>query len=166
MSKITPFSLPKAAVVTPKQSGSRPLGVISPSSRTAPASVSTPTPKDPAQRLRELEARLTILETAMIEHATVLRDRIGERLDRLEQKFRYEADGLRRALATESSDRKSNIIELARSVTAAVDRVESNQQTSSVENTMQDLVSALADTRTHLDGLTRAVGHSNDGLAS
>jgi hypothetical protein len=166
MSKITPFSLPTAPEATPKVVGPR-VVVNLPPRRPGEKPVEQDADRDPAIRLRELEARMAILETAIVDHAMVLRDRIAQRLDRLEQKFRHEADGLRRALQTETSDRKTNIIRLAQSVSAAVDRVESGQQQGHpVHTTMQDLVSALADTRTHLDGLSRAVSPSGDGLAS
>ena len=166
MSKITPFSLPTASEATSKGAGSRAV-VNLPPRRVGEKPTAQNADRDPALRLKELEARMAILETAIVEHAMVLRDRIGQRLDRLEQKFRFEADGLRRALQTETSDRKTNIIELAQSVSAAVDRVEAGQhQGHPVHTTMQDLVAALADTRTHLDGLSRAVTPSGDGLAS
>ena len=167
MSKITPFSLPSPTEATPKSSGARPAINIVPRRSGEPVAVKQGD-KDPVVRLRELEARMAILETAIVEHAMVLRDRIGQRLDRLEQKFRYEADGLRRALQTETTDRKTNIIQLAQSVSAAVDRVESGHQPQGhpVHTTMQDLVAALADTRAHLDGLSRAVSRTDDGLVS
>lgn len=109
---------------------------------------------------------MSVLESAILEHAMVLRDRIGQRLDRLEQKFRYEADGLRKALKDESSDRHANIIQLTQSFTNAVDRVESKQPPVAVQDTLQDLIAALAATRTHLDVLAQAVADKRQGLAS
>ena len=108
-------------------------------------------------RLHEVEARLSILETAILEHATILRDRIGQRLDRLEDRLRYEATGLRRAMADEKDNRDEKIIQLTESFTAAVDRVELKQESGSVKATMEDLIAALAATRTHLDTLAHAV---------
>ena len=160
MSKITPFTLnaPTAPASSVAQGPVR-------TAASGPVGKSGDQP-DASARLRAIEARVAILETALVEHALVLRDRIGTRLDRLEQKFRYEADGLRRALENESTDRKTNIIQLAKSVTAAVDRVEANQPPTTVQHSIDDLVSALAATRSHLDVLTRAVTGSTDGLAS
>ncbi len=128
-------------------------------------------PAEPSveQRVGEMEARLAVLESAILEHAMVLRDRIGQRLDRLEQKFRYEADGIRRALQDESKDRNAKIIQLTESFTNAVDRVESRQGVpgGDVGATLQDLIVALAATRMHLDVLAQAVADKqDDGLAS
>lgn len=109
---------------------------------------------------------MAVLEHALMEHAVVLRERIGIRLDRLEEKFRYEAAGLRRALREESKDRHSNIVRLAESVTSAVDRVESRQRESGVNAAMQDIISALVATRLHLDALSQAVEGTRRDLAS
>ena len=125
------------------------------------------TPQDPHRRLQELEARMAVLETAILEHAMILRDRIGKRLDRLEQKFSYEANGLRQALRDESSDRTAKIIQLTESFTNAVDRVESQQPAANeVQSTLEDLIAALAATRTHLDVLAQAVSDRRGDLAS
>ena len=162
MSKISPISRPQSA----------PAGVSA--SRAAVANrnasatgESSDSGQDPHQRLRELEARMAVLETAILEHAVILRDRIGKRLDRLEQKFHYEADGLRQALKDESSDRHAKIIQLTQSFTNAVDRVESQQPAANqVQATLEDLIAALAATRTHLDVLAQAVADRKEGLAS
>ena len=100
---------------------------------------------------------MRVLEEAIFEHAMVLRDRIGHRLERLEDRLNYESKGLRRALKDESADRDEKIIQLTESLTAAVDRVESNQQTGTFKDTVDELVCALAATRSHLDGLAQAV---------
>jgi hypothetical protein len=156
MSKISPISRPE------------PLSSLSESRVLAANSAAEQGSSEQSahQRLRELEARMAVLETAIMEHALVLRDRIGKRLDRLEQKFHYEADGLRRALKDESSDRHEKIIQLTESFTSAVDRVESKQPASDVHSTLQDLIAALAATRTHLDVLAQAVADKRQGLAS
>ena len=125
-----------------------------------------PSKNDPQHRLRELEARMAVLETAILEHAVILRDRIGKRLDRLEQKFHYEADGLRRALKDESSDRHAKIIQLTESFTNAVDRVEAKQPNGEMQTTIEDLIAALAATRTHLDVLAQAVSDRREEMAS
>lgn len=117
-------------------------------------------------RLREVESRLDILETAILEHAAILRDRIGCRLDRLEDKLRYEASGLRKAMANEKGDRDEKIVQLTESFTAAVDRVELKQQAGSVKATMEDLIAALAATRSHLDTLAHAVSKSRSDLSN
>lgn len=166
MSKITPFSLSTppgslAGDVDASRSADRPV-----SGRFKRTAAPGDRETDPAAKLKELESRLSVLETALVEHASILRDRIGQRLDRLEQRFQYEAAGFRRALQAESSDRKTHLIQLTRSVTAAVDRVESNQLAASVQHSLQDLVEALAVTRGHLDALTQAVNPPVDGLAS
>ncbi|MCB1237802.1 MAG: hypothetical protein KDM91_22240 [Verrucomicrobiae bacterium] len=113
--------------------------------------------KDLASHVREIDARVTVLETAILEHATILRDRIGQRLDRLEQKLRFESNGLRKAMESQSADRDHKIVELTQSLTSAMDRVESNHQAVSVKATMEDLIAALATTRNHLDTLAQAV---------
>lgn len=168
MSKISPISRPHSSVIAKF-----------PTSRAAEANADTPAQTETSavdevmleltteQRLREMEARMSVLETAILEHAVILRDRIGQRLDRLEQKFRYEADGLRRALQDESKDRHAKIIQLTESFTHAVDRVELGQPgVRDVQTTLQDLIAALAATRTHLDVLAQAVSDRRDGLAS
>ena len=152
MSKISPIT-PSLKAEAAKLNGSRVANANLPCE-----GYGEPAEPSQAQRIGELEARLTMLENAMFEHAVMLRDRIGQRLDRLEQKFRYEADGLRRALKDESRDRNSKIIQLSESVTNAVDRVESRQiDTSEMGDTLRHLMSALADTRNHLDHLAEVV---------
>ncbi|MCB1229569.1 MAG: hypothetical protein KDN19_04855 [Verrucomicrobiae bacterium] len=161
MSKISPFSAPNKAG-----------NVAFPSSRVPRNNASDDGEQETIkltveQRFTEMEARMSVLETAILEHAVILRDRLGQRLDRLEEKFRYEADGIRRALQDESKDRHAKIIQLTESFTHAVDRVESRQGSpSDVSATLQDLIAALAATRTHLDGLAQAVADKRDGLAS
>ena len=122
--------------------------------------------KSGGTQLREFEGRLDVLETAILEHATILRDRIGSRLDRLEDKLRYEASGLRKAMASEKGDRNEKIVQLTDSFTAAVDRVEMKTQASTVKATMEDLIAALAATRSHLDTLAHAVSKSRSDLPS
>lgn len=117
-------------------------------------------------RYRELESRLDVLESAILEHATLLRDRIGNRLDRLEDKLRYEATGLRRALENENADRDEKIIQLTESFTAAVDRVELKTEAGTVKATMEDLIAALASTRSHLDTLALAVSKTRSELSA
>ena len=103
----------------------------------------SPDPDPEKYRLNEIEARINVLETAILEHATILRDRIGQRLDRLEEKLRFESNGLREAMQNQGADRDDKIIRLSESLTAAVDRVELNQQAGSVQATMEDLIAAL-----------------------
>lgn len=167
MPKLVPISHSPAQISHAKLAGDREIIDIS---KAIPPIVPKEREKDPNTRLSELEARLSLLESALIDHATILRDRIAVRLDRLEQRFQYEAEGLRRALQTEVSDRRSNIIQLTQSVTAAVDRVESKHhpETKDVRSTLEELTAVIADTRLHLAGLTHAVRgrEATDGLAS
>jgi hypothetical protein len=167
MPKLVPISLSPAPFSQAKPAGNREIVDIS---TAIPPIVPKDREKDQSARLRELEARLSVLESALIDHATILRDRIAVRLDRLEQRFQYEAEGLRRALKTEVSDRRTNIIQLTQSMTAAVDRVESKQMpaTPNVNATIEELTAVIADARLHLAGLAHAVRgrESTDGLAS
>ena len=123
-------------------------------------------PREEKSRVQEIEARLNVLETAILEHAIDLRERIGTRLDRLEEKLRYETSGLRKAVATERGDRHDKIIQLTESFTAAMDRVEVKSQAEAVQGTMEDLIAALSATRSHLDTLASAVSETRVELPS
>lgn len=139
-----------------EKKGTVPFSIVTPDKRER-TSVRGEDPPSAGTRLRELEARMRVLEEAIFEHALALRDRIGRRLDCLEDRLNYESKGLRRALKDESADRDEKIIQLTHSLTAAVDRVESNQQPAPFKETVDELVSALAATRAHLDGLAQAI---------
>ncbi|NNE92270.1 MAG: hypothetical protein HKN23_11535 [Verrucomicrobiales bacterium] len=72
----------------------------------------------------ELECRIGLLEVAFRNHAQELRDRVTERLERLEENLEFHSGVLSEALRKEEADRKDSFGELSTSVAAAIERVE------------------------------------------
>jgi len=99
-----------------------------------------------------IEARVDVLESALFDHATVLRDRVAERLDRLEKTLDLSQQRLEVNLSKESTFREEQIMALTETFTRALDRVNNASCPSqdpdalrpATTHTMEDLVDARA----------------------
>lgn len=121
----------------------------------------------------DLEARVDVLESALFDHATILRDRVAERLDRLEATLDLNQRRLEEGLAKEATDREERLVQLTDTFTRAMDRDLGEGESEvdpirnvrpATENTLTDLVDALTATRSHLDTIAVALQHTRGEL--
>jgi len=77
----------------------------------------------PDERLTSVEKRLALFEELLFDCAMTLKDKVAERLDKLEELCHHEAAQLRHEWLENKRDRKKELSQLTLKVSEAIDRI-------------------------------------------
>lgn len=77
----------------------------------------------PDERLNDVEKRLALFEEVLFDCAMTLKDKVAERLDKLEELCHQEAAQLRHEWLENNYDRKKELNQLTLKISEAIDRI-------------------------------------------